>query len=94
MAIDLTALNATVAATLAEVTRAEGLAASAIAALQGQAAAILKAVQDALDADDAADAGTIAVVTAAINDTSAAFVQSNDDLAAALAANPGPSAKR
>jgi hypothetical protein len=89
MPVDLTALNAAIAAATAEITRAEGLEDSATALITNFAAAVQKAVADALAADAAANADSIAAATKAINDTRDAFVAKNDSLAAALAANPG-----
>ena len=89
MPVDLTQLNAAIAAAVAEITRAEGLEDSATAAITTYAAPVTKPVADALTADAAANADSIAAATKAIADTRDAFVAKNDALAAALAANPG-----
>lgn len=89
MPVDLTALNAAIAASVAEITRAEGLEDSATTLITNFAAVVTKAVSDALTADAAANADSIAAATKAIADTRDAFVAKNDALAAALASNPG-----
>lgn len=88
MPVDLTALNAAIADAVSETTRAEGLEDSASVLITNFAAAVTKAVADALAADAAANAESVAAATKAITDTRDAFVASNDKLAAALAANP------
>ncbi len=89
MAVDLTALNASIAALTAEVARTEGTEDSAATLINGFAAAIAKAVADALAADDAADQGSIDAANQAIADVTARFVAADDKLGQAIAANPG-----
>jgi len=87
MAVDLTALNASIAALTAEVARTEGTEDSAGKLISGFSAAIAKAVADALAADDAADQGSIDAANQAIADVTARFVAADDKLGAAVAAN-------
>ena len=63
---------------------------SAADLLNGQAAAINAAVTKALQDDDAADQGSIAAATAAIQQANAAFVDSAAKLGAAVVANTPP----
>ncbi len=86
---DTTALNQAVQDLAAEVTNTTGIEASATALINGFAAAVTKAVTDALTADNAADQGSIDAATKAIADAKAAFNASAGTLAAAVAANPG-----
>ena len=88
MPIDTAALNASITALTAEVTRTEGTEDSAGKLIAGFSAAITKAVTDALTADAAANATTIASATDAINAVTARFAAADDKLGAAVAANP------
>lgn len=74
------------AALLTQVTRAKGLAASAVTLLKG----IPKLVADALAADDALDQVTVDAANTAIAAVVADLTSSNTDLEAALGTNPDP----
>lgn len=78
--IDLSAL-------VAEVTRAQGVAASAIALINGFAARIQAAVDTALAADDAADEGTAQAVREAIAGEAAKLSEASAQLESAITAN-------
>ena len=92
MAVDFTALNATITSLTAEVARTEGTEDSAGVLIAGFAAAVTKAVTDALTADNAANQTTIDAANKAIADVTARFSAADDKLGAAVAANPGPAA--
>lgn len=85
------ALNAEIAKLTAEVARTEGTEDSAGALIAGFAAAIQKAVTDALTADAAANSASIDAATQAIADVTARFSAADDKLGAAVAANNPPS---
>src|SRR4051812_5223709 len=89
MMADTTALNQAVADLATEVTNTTGIEASATALINGFAAAVTKAVTDALTADNAADQGSIDAATAAIAAAKTAFNASAGSLGAAVAANAG-----
>jgi len=89
MPVDLTALNATITALTAEVARTEGTEDSAGKLIAGFSAAVTKAVTDALNADAAANAQSVAAANQAIADVTARFAAADDKLGAAIAANPG-----
>ena len=78
--IDLTAL-------LAAVEKAKTVQASAVALINNFAANTVAAVTAALQADDAADQGSIDAAVAAINDQAAQLTASSDALGAAVTAN-------
>lgn len=86
--MDLSALNASIDALTTEVARTEGTEDSAGKLIAGFAAAIQKAVADALTADAAANSASIAAASKAITDVTARFVAADDKLGAAVAANP------
>lgn len=81
-AIDLSGLTNQVAQT-------EGIEASATALINGFAAAITKAVTDALTADNAADQASVDAANAAIEAVRARFEASSKTLGDAVAANSG-----
>lgn len=89
MPADYSALNAAVQANVDQATATEGTEASAIVVLQGFAAQIIKAVSDALAADNAADQGSIDAAVAAVNTVTARYTASGAALGAAIAALPG-----
>lgn len=77
--------------------RAVGLQDSAVAFIQASGDVLKDAVRAALEADDAADQGSIDAAMAAIDLKVAEQTAASDRLAAALAANPGdtpPAARR
>lgn len=84
--MDATQLNQAVADLTAQVAATEGIEGSAVTLISGFAAAVTKAVADAISADDAGDAGTVAVATTAIADVLARFKASSDALGVAVAA--------
>ncbi len=86
--VDVAALNASITALTNEVARTEGTEDSAGKLITGFAAAITKAVTDALTADAAANAASIAVANQAIADVTARFVAADDKLGAAVASVP------
>jgi hypothetical protein len=92
MPVDLTALNTTITALTAEVTRTEGTEDSAGVLIAGFSSAVTKAVTDALTADNAANQTSIDAANKAISDVTARFAAADDKLGAAVAANPGPTA--
>lgn len=79
--IDLTAL-------IAEVDRAKGIQASAVALIKGFGAKIAEAVTAALVADDAADQGSVDAAVAAINAKVVELSASSTELSDALTTNP------
>lgn len=81
--IDLTAL-------LAAVEKAKTVAASAVALINNFAQQTAAAVTAALEADDAADQGSIDAAVAAINAQAADLAASSDALGAAVSANTTP----
>lgn len=81
-------LTPTVAAVVASVAKAKGVHDSTVAFINGVGAKILAAVTAALEADDAADQGSIDAATAAVATELAALDASSDALAAAVNANP------
>lgn len=91
MSVNLSALQAQIDALTAQVTTTEGVEASAKAAivglLSGQADAIAAAVTAALQADDAADQGSIDAAVAAIPPVTQRFMDSAANLAAAVPAS-------
>lgn len=87
MPLNTTALDASINALIAETSRTEGTEDSAGVLIAGFSAAIKKAVEDAIAADDAADQGTIDAVNKVIADVTARFVAADDKLGAAVAAN-------
>ncbi len=90
MPVDLNALNAAVASAVTEVARTEGTEESAGVLIAKLAGAITQAVTDALTADAAANATSIAAATDAINAVTARFAAADDKLGAAVVANSGP----
>jgi hypothetical protein len=98
---DFTALQAKIDALTAQVTQTTTVEGSAVALLNGFAAQIQEKVQAALDADDAADQGSIQAAAAAIDGVTQQFVASATALGTAVVANtppvppqPNPQAKR
>lgn len=89
MAVDMTKLNATIAALTTQVQKTEGTEESAGALIAGFSQAIQQAVAAALTADDAADNGSIEAANAAISEVTARFAAADDKLGAAIAANSG-----
>jgi len=89
MPSDFTALNAAIATLTAQVEATKGTEASASALISGFAAQVTTAVTAALQADDAADQGSITAATDAITATATAFHDSEAALGAAVAANGG-----
>lgn len=89
MPANTTNLDAALAALTAQVAETEGVEASAVALINGFAAAVTAAVTAALTADNAATQTSIDAATAAIEATRARFAASEDALGAAVAANPG-----
>ncbi len=87
MPVDTAALNASITSLTAEVSRTETTEGSAGALIAGFSAAITKAVTDALTADAAANATSIAAATDAINAVTARFAAADDKLGAAIVAN-------
>ncbi len=87
MPVDTAALNASITSLTAEVSRTETTEDSAGALIAGFSAAITKAVTDALTADAAANATSIAAATDAINAVTARFAAADDKLGAAIVAN-------
>lgn len=81
--IDLTQL-------LAAVEKAKGVAASAVALINNFSQQTAAAVTAALQADDAADQGSIDAAVAAINATAADLTASSTALGDAVAANSTP----
>lgn len=77
-------------ALIAQVDRSIGIKASAKTLIEGIAGQITTAVTTALEADDAADQGTVDSVNAAIASVVAAAQQSDDELAAAVANHSTP----
>ena len=90
MPVNVTALNASITALANQATATVGTEDSAELILNGFAAAISKAVSDALTADAAANQGSIDAAQAAIDQVTAQFSASAAKLGAAVAANPGP----
>lgn len=83
---NLSQLNATIAALTAQVAKTETTEESAGVLIKGFSDAIIKAVTDALTADNAADDASIAAATTAINDVTARFAAADDKLGAAVVA--------
>lgn len=77
-------------ALVAEVTKAKGVTASVVTFIQGIGDTIAAKVKEALDADDAADQGSVDAANAAIASAVADLVANNAALANAIVANPGP----
>src|SRR5689334_10086947 len=90
MAADFTKLQTTIDALTAQVKATQGVEASAKALILGQADATKTAVAAALQADDAADQGSIDAANAAIDGVTSQFAASAADLGSAIPANPGP----
>jgi len=90
MPADVTALNAAIASLTEEVAATEGVTASAITLIQGFAASVQAAVDAALLADNAADAGSITAANDAIATVLGRFVANRAALGAAVAAVPVP----
>jgi repressor of nif and glnA expression len=80
------ALQAAVAAAVAEATRTTTTEDGAGALIAALGSATLKAVQDALAADNTVDQATVDAVTKAVTDTTAAFAAGDDKLGAAIVA--------
>lgn len=85
MPVDLTALDASIAALTTEAGRTEGTEDSAGIIITGFSAQISAAVTAALTADAAANAGSIAAAQAAIDAVTARFSAADDKLGAAIA---------
>lgn len=83
--LDMTEFNAALDELRAQVTKTETVEASTITLIQGFAVAIDKAVTDALTADNAADAQSIAAAKAAIQEVKVRFTASEAALGAAVA---------
>ena len=81
--IDLTAL-------IAEVERTKGIQASAKVLIEGIGPQIVAAVTAALEADDAADQGSVEAAVAAINTEIAGLAASSTELGNAIAAHQSP----
>lgn len=79
--------NLDLSGVIAEVERAKGIQASAVALINGIGAKIAAAVTAALQADDAADQGSVDAAVAAVNEVVAGLKSSSDELGAAVAAN-------
>ncbi len=90
--IDLTKLNATIAALQAQVAATVGVEASATVLLQNFAATVKQAVADAIAADDAIDNSAIGLVNETVDGVTAQFVASAKTLGDAVAALPAPPA--
>ncbi len=91
MGVDTTALDAAIAALTTQVGATETVEGSATALIVGFAAQLSKAVTDALTADEAATATSIAAAQKAIADTTARFTASAGKLGDAVATvNPPP----
>ena len=88
MPADFTPLDTAMAALRDQLTATEGTEANAVVLINGFAAQVTKAVADALTADNAADATSIAAATAAIEERRARFEASRAALAAAIDATP------
>lgn len=88
MAVDYTKLNQTIAALTTQVAKTEGTEESAVALIKSFQTEVIKAVAAALEANDAADQGTIDEATAAIEGVGARYIESADKLGAAVAASP------
>lgn len=95
---DFTNLQAKIDELVAQITKNVTVEGSATDLINGFAAAVTKAVTDALTADNAADQGSIDVAVAAIEGVRASAVDSADRLGAAIVANtppaPPPAARR
>jgi len=96
MPANFTNLTAAIEEAVAQATASTTLEGSATALLKNVGAAQEAAVTAALQADDAADQGSIDVAVAAIKDTTAKYVASAGPLGEAIAANtpPPPPARR
>lgn len=81
-------LTASIDALKAEVARTRGVHDSAVALITGIAARVEAAVIAAVEADDAADEGTLTAVREAFAAENAALAASTDALANAVSANP------
>lgn len=77
-------------ALVAEVTRAQGLDNSAVALINGTAAAIKTAVDAAILAEDASNQSVVDAANAAIAATVSTLTASDDAIAAALVTTPSP----
>ena len=88
MAVDLSALNASITALTTEVNDTETLDASVEAFIAGFSAQIQKAVADALTADAAANAASITAANQAVADVTARFIAARTKLGAAITATP------
>jgi hypothetical protein len=86
--VDTSALQAAVDAAIAEATRSTTTEDGAGVLIAKLAASITTAVTAALKADNDATTVTLAAVTKAISDTTAAFAAADDKLGAAIAAVP------
>lgn len=94
MPADYTALSAAIAAAVSQVAATKTTEAGAKALIENFSASVTKAVTDALTADNAADQGSIDAAVQAINDTTAQYLASSNDLGAAVVAGTpasGPS---
>lgn len=88
MPVDLSQLNASIAALTTEVARTETTEDGAGALIAGFSAAIATAVTQALQADSTVNAAAIAAANDAIAAVTARFVAADDKLGAAIAAVP------
>jgi len=89
MGLDLTKLNQTITTLTDQVARTEGTEESAGKLIAGFSEAVKKAVTDALNADAAANQGSVDAASSAIDQVTARFAAADDKLGAAIAANPG-----
>ena len=85
--VDLTNLNASIAALTTEVTNTEAVDTSVEAFIAGFSAQISKAVSDALTADAAANQVSIDAANSAIADVTARFTAASAKLGTAIVAN-------
>ena len=85
---DFTVLNKAIADLTVQVAATEGTEASAVTLINGFSAQVTKAVTDALTADDAADAGSIATAQAAVATVTARFNASAAALGTAVVGTP------
>lgn len=95
MALDFTGLNSTITALTAQVTNTVGVEDSAEVLINGFAAAVTKAVTDALTASDVTNQATVQAVSDAITGVTTQFVASAGALGTAVAGTgptpaPGP----
>ena len=86
MPADTTALTAALSELTAQVALTETVSDSAVTLIEGFSTAIIAAVTTALEADNAADQGSIDAATTAVLETKARFTASSDKLGAAIVA--------